>query len=279
MSAAAISVNLQAADDGQPNPPGVLSYIITTLPVHGRLRDPSVGLIQAAPYTLVGGGNAVVYHPGAYYQGPDSFQFKVNDGGTPPEGGDSLVATISLTIGGVQAIHTFALDTNPGWTMQGSWAFGVPTGGGSHGKDPTSGHTGQNVYGYNLAGDYPNSLTAKYLTTTALDCRIYSSTELRFWRWLGVEDGTCDHADVAVSNDGVNWTTLWSNPAVVGQSVSDAAWTQKTYSIAAVADNQPTVYIRWGMGSTDTSVTYPGWNIDDIEILGQCDPRSDGGAT
>ena len=144
-----------------------------------------------------------------------------------------------------------------------------PTGGGSHGKDPTSGHTGQNVYGYNLAGDYTNNLTATAcLTTTALDCRNYSSTELRFWRWLGVEDGTCDHADVAVSNDGVNWTTLWSNPAVVGQSVSDTAWTQKTYSIAAVADNQPTVYIRWGMGSTDTSVTFPGWNIDDIEIWG-----------
>ncbi|RIK68413.1 MAG: hypothetical protein DCC66_10145, partial [Planctomycetota bacterium] len=33
-------------------------------------------------------------------------------------------------------------------------------------------------------------------------------------------------------------------------------------------DNQPTVYIRWGMGVTDSSVTYQGWNIDDVEIWG-----------
>jgi hypothetical protein len=32
------------------------------------------------------------------------------------------------------------------------------------------------------------------------------------------------------------------------------------------ADHQPTVYLRWVLGPTDGSVTYPGWNIDDIEI-------------
>jgi hypothetical protein len=36
--------------------------------------------------------------------------------------------------------------------------------------------------------------------------------------------------------------------------------------ISAVADGQPTVYIRWTMGPTDAGVTYPGWNIDDVEI-------------
>ena len=39
-------------------------------------------------------------------------------------------------------------------------------------------------------------------------------------------------------------------------------------NISAVADNQPTVYIRWVMGITDASWTYCGWNIDDVEILG-----------
>ncbi|OQZ05558.1 MAG: hypothetical protein B6D36_09495, partial [Planctomycetes bacterium UTPLA1] len=49
---------------------------------------------------------------------------------------------------------------------------------------------------------------------------------------------------------------------------SENAWSLQTYDISAIADNKPTVYIRWGMGTTDTSVTYPGWNIDDVEILG-----------
>ena len=265
---APVTVTLQAMDDGLPDPPGALNYIVTTLPIHGVLGDPGAAFITAAPYTLVGGGNAAVYYPNAYYQGADSFQFKANDGGTAPEGGDSAIVTIAVTIGGVQRIHNFPLDSDPGWTTQGQWAFGVPQGGGSHGRDPNTGHTGQNVYGYNLAGDYANRLAATYLTTTALDCQNYTGTELRFWRWLGVEDAFCDHAAVDVSNDGTIWTTLWSNPAVVGGAVSDTAWTQQTYSISTVADGQPTVYIRWTMGTTDSSVTYPGWNIDDVEIWG-----------
>jgi hypothetical protein len=36
--------------------------------------------------------------------------------------------------------------------------------------------------------------------------------------------------------------------------------------ISAVADGQSTVYLRWAMGPTDDSNTYPGWNIDDVEI-------------
>ena len=34
------------------------------------------------------------------------------------------------------------------------------------------------------------------------------------------------------------------------------------------ADNQPSVQLRWGMGTTDVSVVYGGWNIDDVEIRG-----------
>ncbi|HPQ42127.1 MAG TPA: M28 family peptidase, partial [bacterium] len=43
------------------------------------------------------------------------------------------------------------MDTNPGWTMSGDWAWGQPTGqGGEYGDpDPTGGYTGSNVVGYN----------------------------------------------------------------------------------------------------------------------------------
>ena len=43
------------------------------------------------------------------------------------------------------------------------------------------------------------------------------------------------------------------------------------YDISSVADNRPTVYLRWVMGTTDVSVTYCGWNIDDVEIWGDTD--------
>jgi hypothetical protein len=158
------------------------------------------------------------------------------------------------------------LSSDPGWTGEGLWAWGQPTGdGGEHGyPDPTSGYSGDNVYGYNLAGDYEDSLPERHLTSTALDCSDLTSVELRFWRWLGVERAAYDHAYVRVSNDGVNWQTVWENAVDTG--VEDSSWTLQAYDISAVADGQPTVFLRWTMGSTDGSWHYCGWNIDDVEI-------------
>ena len=59
--------------------------------------------------------------------------------------------------------------------------------------------------------------------------------------------------------------SLWEHSS---GSFTDSEWTQYTYDISAVADNQPTVFVRWAMGTTDGSVTYCGWNLDDIEIWG-----------
>jgi hypothetical protein len=175
-----------------------------------------------------------------------------------------------FTIAGIpnaagDTIQCFNLDTNPGWTTEGQWAFGVPAGLGSYCHDPTSGYTGTNVYGYNLNGDYPNNMPEYRLISTAIDCRNYLAVTLSFWRWLGIESVTWDHAKVEVSNNGSTWTVVWNHN---GSSFCDGAWLLSTYNISAVADNQPTVYIRWTMGPTDSSVTYPGWNIDDICLTG-----------
>jgi len=90
-----VGITLVATDDGEPN---ALSYIITSLPDHGDLSDPNAGSIGAAPYTLVEGGDVVDYTPDPAYTGPDAFDFKANDGGTPPEGGDSNEATVSISV-------------------------------------------------------------------------------------------------------------------------------------------------------------------------------------
>ena len=362
-----VTVTLHGTDDGLPNPPGALSFGIASLPAHGSLTDPGAGVIGSVPTALT--GNQVVYTPAPGYAGADSFTFTANDGGTPPEGGDSAPATVSLNVGGAawnpvayngsastaislavevtlsgsdpngdpltyeivslpasgylsdpgagaitavpytlvsggrgvtyqppcgqalsdsftfrvhdatagsnvatvavtvnasgaRRVYHFPLDTNPGWTTQGAWAFGPPTGGGTHHLDPSAGYTGTNVYGYNLAGDYTNNLTAKYLTTTALNCANLTNTQLRFRRWLGVEK--TDRATVEVSNNGTTWTTLWQNPTTA--NVSDAAWSQQVFDLTAYADGQATVYVRWGMGPTDGGVTFPGWNVDDVEV-------------
>jgi len=87
---------------------------------------------------------------------------------------------------------------------------------------------------------------------------------LTFWRWLGVEGPAYDHAYVRISNDGLEWTTVWQN----NEEIADTSWSDMNLDISDVADNQPTVYLRWTMGATDSGWRYCGWNIDDIEIFG-----------
>ena len=261
---APVSVQLVAVDDGLPDPPNI-TYIIDSLPEYELLDAGDSHLITAddIPYTLVDAGDQVTYRRFRVSPREDSFDFHADDGGESPTGGESNTATVTLTIGTTQPYHVFHLDSDPGWATEGLWAFGQPTGDGSHNGDPTSGYTGTNVYGYNLAGDYVNDMDRYYLTTTALDCTDVTNAELRFWRRLGVEDANFDHAGIEISSDGENWTAVWEHG---GGTITDAFWIAAAYNISAAADGQETVYIRWAMGATDDLVTYPGWNIDDIEI-------------
>jgi len=156
--------------------------------------------------------------------------------------------------------YFYNMDYCPGWVTEGQWEHGVPQG---NEGDPSSGYTGDNVFGYNLAGDYTNNMNETYLTSDSIDCTALTDVEVRFMRWLGVESSTYDHASFRVSNDGTNWTTVYDHS---GSSFTDPDWQAMVYDISAIADNQPSVYLRWVMGTTDSSVTYCGWNLDDVEI-------------
>ncbi len=234
-----------------------LTYTLLSLPTNGDLYDPNGGLIASAPYSLLALGNVVNYKPDSLYVGSDSFTYKATDSQ------DSNTATVDIDVGGPQVIYDFPLNSNPGWTTGAGWAFGVPLGAGG---DPNSGHTGSNVYGYNLAGAYAANLGRTYLTAGPFDLTDRTNASIEFWRWLGIEQATYDHAGVEVSNNGTTWTLVWQNPTGSGLSITDTAWQFQSFNISAVADNQPTVYVRWFLGTTDGSVQYSGWNIDDIQI-------------
>jgi hypothetical protein len=167
--------------------------------------------------------------------------------------------------------YSWNMDADPGWTTQGLWAWGQPTGGGgAYGNpDPASGYNGSNVYGYNLSGDYQNSLSETYLTSNPIDCTGLSNVTVNFWRWLNVEDPSYDHAYIDVSNNGSDWTTVWQNTA----ETTDSAWTQVGFDISSVADGESTVYLRWAMGTTDSDWQYAGWNIDNVEIRAVPEPH------
>ncbi len=171
------------------------------------------------------------------------------------------------TITATTHIITFEDDfeSDLGWTVSGgSWARGIPTGGGGQygNPDPTSGVVGSSVFGYNLNGDYENSMPERHLTSPVLDCSDMSGTKLKFWRWLGVEQPIYDHAYIRVSNNGTSWTQIWANDA----TITDDSWSELEYDISSVADGETTVYIRFTMGSTDGAWQYCGWNIDHVRV-------------
>lgn len=260
-------IALAGLDDGLPNPPAALSYVILTLPSVGALKDPQGGLITSTPHTLANFGDTVEYSGPTGFSGVDGFTYRVDDGGVAPDGGASNTAAVEVIVGGVQTIYGFLLnDMDAGFQTPGFWDFGSPTGEGSSLGDPTDGYTGHNVYGFNLSGDYPNEMTVtRYLTSVSMNFTGVIRTKLSFERWLGVESSTYDHANIQISPDGVNWSDVWVHN---GSTIEDGAWTHQSYDISAAADDEAAIKLRWGMGPTDGSVTFCGWNIDDIVVTG-----------
>ncbi len=164
----------------------------------------------------------------------------------------------------------YPLDTDPGWTRTGQWAFGHPTGGGglSFGyPDPANGATGTNVFGVNLAGDYAATVGGPYYVTLGpINLANSAGTRLHFQRWLNSDYQTWAYATVEVSTNGTTWSTIFSNGTTTYTANS---WTKVQYDISALVDGRTAVYIRWGYQIGSSGVfAYSGWNIDDIEILG-----------
>ncbi len=218
--------------------------------------------------TIAAGNTAnvtVAINSGANSFGNGRYDATIEFVNTTDHDGDAS-GPVTIFVGVPEQVYYWDMNTNPGWTTQGQWAYGTPTGGGGEygNNDPTSGATGTKVYGYNLAGDYTNSMPEYHLTTTAIDCSNLSRTSLKFKRFLNVEQPAYDHAYVRVSTNGTTWTDLWTN----GSEITDSSWQTVEYDISAVADGQSTVYVRWTMGTTDSSWLYSGWNVDDVGIWG-----------
>ena len=165
----------------------------------------------------------------------------------------------------------FNLDVEPsGWTTEGQWSFGQPSGGGgAYGNpDPCSGYEGENVFGVNLSGDYSTAVGGPYyLTTGSIDCSGFHNIGLRFARWLNTDAPGYVASRVEASNNGTDWNIIWQHTG--SSDITDSDWQLVEYDMSSVADSQEAVYVRWGYEIIDShAYPYSGWNIDEIRITG-----------
>jgi hypothetical protein len=176
---------------------------------------------------------------------------------------------VSLKVGVPTLRYAWNLDTNPGWPMQGQWAWGQPTGQGGtqYGyPDPQSGATGTKVIGVNLSGDYSTAVGGPwYVTLGPVDLSNTTEASVRFQRWLNSDYQPYVYATIEASNNGTSWTQVWSNGS---SEIKENAWSLRQHDLSAVADNQPAVWVRWGYRVASGAYAYSGWNLDDVEIWG-----------
>ncbi len=198
LSGTAETITLYADDEGNPNPPGQLSYIIASLPANGTLTDPAADRITTVPYTLVNNGNTVDYKACPFFTGQDTFEFKANDGGTPPEGGDSEHATVTINVD--NAIYTtFEPQTN----LYASWPIDTLY------EDQRT----QVIYLSSEIGD------AKTITDLALDVDQVPGQTLYNWtiRMKHTSRSAFAHPPYLETS---GWTTVYQN----NESISSSGW-------------------------------------------------------
>ena len=195
-----------------------------------------------------------------------------------------LASGFTFTGGGQTAFWSDNFEgASAGWTTGATlgvnqWALGTATAAPAY--DPNAGHSPTKVRGTVLTGNgnYANDRNM-WVRTPAINCVGKTGIHLRYWRHLTCEDGIYDQATIAVSTNGTTWTQLWANAAGGGTSHHlDAAWTLQDIDISTYANNQATVYVRWNL-ATDYSVTYGGWNLDDVDLTYTAPAPSMGVAT
>lgn len=157
---------------------------------------------------------------------------------------------------------------NGNFTISGatSWAWGAPASG------PGNAHSGNKIWATNLSGDY-NDEEDGDLTSPDINLSAYAGQNLTlsWWQWLQTES-CCDGGQVEVSKDGgASWTQVYE-----GYGDVDLGWSRRSVALGptyAVSDFRVRFYF-----SSDDSVTYPGWYVDDVAIArsSSCQPQPGG---
>ena len=141
------------------------------------------------------------------------------------------------------------------------WMWGTPIG---LGGDPDFASSGSNVWGNDLGGgDYNGEYqNGKHNRLTSIDIDVGDNDDLvlQYRRWLHVEDGYYDQANI-LANDQQVWTNHATQESIGTEHHQDDQW--MLHSVPIEADGSGTLTLSWDI-VTDRGLTMGGWNIDDV---------------
>ena len=142
--------------------------------------------------------------------------------------------------------------------------WGQPKGAGS---DPAAAFSGESVIGTNLntQGDYRKNRTS-FATGPVVDLAGQKHVRLQLMRWLTIEDGYFDQAEILV-NGQVLWTNQGTDEWDGSLTHTDIEWRFEDLDLSAFPNggvNQVQVGFRL---RSDDGTEYGGWNIDDVCLV------------
>jgi hypothetical protein len=156
--------------------------------------------------------------------------------------------------------HTFE-SNNGGFTVSGaltSWDWGVPTSSGPYPwQFPSGGHSGTNVWGTNLSGNYRANEDG-YLTSRGIDLSPHAgrAVTVSWWEWTVFNAS----ATVEASKDG---GSTWNGISVSNNTMGNKTWNR----VAVVLDSSYAVsnfQVRFHFRAYSDPNTQSGWYIDDV---------------
>jgi len=149
------------------------------------------------------------------------------------------------------------------------WMWGTPNGTAS---DPDFAISGDKVWGNDLGGtvngqpyngEYQSDKHNR-LSSIPIDTSGQSQLLIQFQRWLNVEDGYYDQAQVLI-NDDVVWTNHTTESNIGDEHHQDSQWAQ--HSLFIEENDAEEVILSWDIIS-DSGLEFGGWNIDDVCVYG-----------
>ncbi len=161
------------------------------------------------------------------------------------------------------AIFADGFEKPSGWSLEGEWEIGPPTGSGVPPDDPEAALFGAHVLGQDLSGlgDAPRAyeiLTDESATSHGIDATLLRNGELRFYRYLNT--GPSATASVEILTP-AGWVRVRSF-----ENRAASSWSREVLSIAPWADGNPNLRIRLRQQTPATLDRRGGWNVDRLVL-------------